>query len=108
MASGRMFRVLGSVEAVVDGVAVRLGGPKQRSVLAVLLIHGGRSVSPSTLIDEVWGARPPATAENTLQVYVSQLRRALGDDVLCRTAGGYELRLAPGSLDADVFESRTA
>lgn len=57
------------------------------------------------IVDELWGEKPPATAVKTVQVFVSQLRKALGEGVLETQPGGYELRVAPGALDAQRFES---
>ncbi len=71
------FRVLGPLEVVDDGVPLRLGGPRARTLLAALLIETGRFVSRDRLIDELWADEPPATAENALQVQVAALRRLL-------------------------------
>ena len=73
------FRVLGPLEAVRGGDPVRLGGRKQRSLLAAFVLHPGEFLSTDRLIDELWrGDDGGATAR--LQVHVSQLRKALGDD----------------------------
>jgi len=72
------FRVLGGLEVHDDdGRPVDLGGPKQRAVLAALLVALGRSVSVDQLQEQVWGDHPPANPETSLQAYVSNLRRAL-------------------------------
>jgi len=81
----------------------RWGGPRQRALLAILLLHRGEAVSSDRLIDELSGERPPATAAKTLQGYVSHLRKALGADVLLRRAGGYQL--VPERVDADRFDA---
>ncbi|MET0939306.1 MAG: helix-turn-helix domain-containing protein, partial [Gaiellaceae bacterium] len=57
-----------------------LGGNKQRGVLAMLVLRTGNVVSTDALIDGLWGERPPATAAKSLQVYISRLRKALGDN----------------------------
>src|SRR5262249_62131420 len=80
------------LEVLSNGARVRLGGPKQRTVLALLAAEAGRPVSVNTLIDGVWGDEPTAGARSTLQTYVSNLRTAIGD-VIVRDHGGY--RLAP-------------
>src|SRR5215212_2867723 len=85
-----------------------LGGPKQRAVLAVLLLHRGEVVSTDRLIDEVWGERPPVTAAKTVQVYVSNLRRALGNGLLVTQGRGYLLRTSAGQLDLDRFDALVA
>jgi WD40 repeat protein/DNA-binding SARP family transcriptional activator len=96
-------RVLGPVEVLSDGVVVRLGGPKQRTVLALLAVEVGTPVSVETLIDGVWGDEPTAGARSTLQTYVSNLRSALGD-VIVRDDGGYRLVADPECVDAVEFE----
>ena len=100
--------ILGPLEVTERGAPLLLGGAKQRAVLAILLLHGGQAISSERLINELWGERPPATAAKTLQGYVFHLRRALGDGVVAHPAGGYELELAPGQLDADEFERLAA
>jgi DNA-binding SARP family transcriptional activator len=64
------FRVLGPLEVEVDGHAASLGGPKQRALLAALLLDAGRVVSIERLVDAVWGEAPPATARHSVEVYV--------------------------------------
>ncbi len=98
------FGVLGPIEARVEGVAVPLGGPKQRALVAVLLLARSQFVSRDRLIDALWGERPPASAPHTLDAYVSRIRKLLGADRLTRSAGGYALNVAPGELDLDRFE----
>ncbi len=97
--------MLGPLEVVDQGRRVVLGGPKQRALLAILLLHRGEVVSSDRLIDQLWGERPPATAAKTLQGYVSHLRKALGDEVLFTRGGGYLLVAAPGQVDAECFEA---
>ena len=75
------FAILGPLEVTDEGARVPLGGQRQRAVLARLLVDAGRVVSVDRLIDDVWNSRPPATAHKTLQKYVSELRKALGQDV---------------------------
>ena len=82
------FRILGPIEVWSEGLQVRLGGVKQRALLAVLLLHRNEVVSVDRLIDELWGDRPPATAVKTVQVHVSQLRKALGRPAHVRRRGG--------------------
>ena len=89
-----------------------MGGARQRALLAVLLLHANETLSGTRLIDELWGDHPPATAAKTVQVYISRLRRALGDGsgdgMIATRDHGYELRLDPGRLDADQFERLVA
>jgi DNA-binding SARP family transcriptional activator len=109
------FRILGPLEALDEGRVVRLGGSKQRALLAVFLLHANETLSIDRLIDELWGERPPATAAKTVQVYISRLRKALagGEDdgsagVVATREHGYELRLDPERLDAHRFERLVA
>jgi predicted ATPase/DNA-binding SARP family transcriptional activator len=100
------FGILGPFEVTDDqGREVRrLGGRKQRAVLAILLLRAGEVVSSDRLIDELWGDRAPATAAKTLQVYVSNLRKALGEGVLVTRAGGYVLQVDQGGFDLQRFQ----
>jgi DNA-binding SARP family transcriptional activator len=92
---GLEYRILGPLEAVVaDGVPATLGGPRQRAVLAILLAHANEAVPMGRLIDGVWGDHPPETAENIVQGYVSQLRKALGRDVIGTRGRGYAVTSA--------------
>ena len=99
------FRVLGPLEVDAGDGPIPLGGPKQRAVLANLLIRANQVVPADTLIDALWGDDSPDKARNTLQTYVSNLRRPLGDDRLQGRPPGYVLRLEPIELDADRFDS---
>lgn len=98
------FRILGPLEAVEHGLSLPLGAGKQRALLALLLLHRGEVVPAERLIDELWGEHAPPTAAKSVQVYVSQLRKALGDGLLETRGGGYVLRLDPEQLDVDRFE----
>jgi DNA-binding SARP family transcriptional activator len=69
--------VLGPLRAAVDGEPAQLGGPRQRSVLARLVLAGGHVVSTDRVIDDLWEGEPPPKALASLQVHVSHLRRAL-------------------------------
>ena len=102
------FRLLGPLEALIDGNSVNLAAAKPRALLALLLLHRNRVVATETLIDELWGDDPPARATKTLQVYLSQLRKELGPERLVTRAPGYELRVAEGELDVDRFEKLAA
>jgi class 3 adenylate cyclase/DNA-binding SARP family transcriptional activator len=98
------YRLLGPVEALVDGRAVELGGPRQRGVLVVLLTQAGSLVPASRIIDAVWGDEPPASAANLVQRSVSQLRKALGREAIETRGAGYMARVEPDALDLHVFE----
>lgn len=97
------FRILGSLQVVAGERQIPLGGAQQREVLAILLLHRGEVVSVDRVVDELWGERPPDTATKTVQVYVSRLRKGLGDGVLVTRGGGYALELNGASVDADQF-----
>jgi predicted ATPase/DNA-binding SARP family transcriptional activator len=77
-------------------------------LLATLCLAPGEAVSTERLIDELWGEEPPETAANALQVHVSQLRKTLGGEVVRRRAPGYELAIAPESVDLVRFERLVA
>jgi predicted ATPase/DNA-binding SARP family transcriptional activator len=98
------FAILGPLEVTDEGARVPLGGQRQRAVLARLLVDAGRVVSVDRLIDDVWNSRPPATAHKTLQKYVSELRKALGQDVLRTESAGYLISIDREALDAARFE----
>ena len=106
------FRILGPLEVLEEGRSLPLGGPRQRAVLAVLLLHANEVVSSERLIDELWGEEPPKTADATLRVYVSQLRKTLESrgsgagkrQVLESRARGYLVRLGADDLDLTRFE----
>ena len=117
------FRILGSLEVCDRDRTLRLGGDKQRALLAVLLLHANEVVSADRLIDDLWGARPPPAALKALQAHVSRLRKALdteagelrddngdrspvgSDGVLVTRGHGYLLCVARGELDLDRFRA---
>ena len=100
-------KILGPVEATVDGRSVTLAGRKPRALLAMLALNAGSAVSSERLIDGLWGDEPPASATKLVQLYVSQLRKALvdcGDGAAIVTRrNGYELRIEPDAVDAERF-----
>jgi basic membrane lipoprotein Med (substrate-binding protein (PBP1-ABC) superfamily)/DNA-binding SARP family transcriptional activator len=100
------YRILGSLDARSNGRVADLGPPKQRAVLAVLLLHAGEIVPSDRLIELVWGDDPPRTAAHSIQIYVSGLRSALegiGGEILT-TPPGYTLSADPESIDGVRFE----
>ena len=98
------FRLLGPLEVSEDDRPLALGGDKQRSVLAILLIHANELVTPDQLIDQIWGGAPPARAGKNVQVYVSRLRKVLDPERLATHAGGYVLHVEPQEFDVARFE----
>jgi WD40 repeat protein/DNA-binding SARP family transcriptional activator len=99
------FKLLGPLEAVRGADRVALGGPKQRLVLALLLIRANQVVSTERLIDEIWEEDPPDAARPSLQSYVSHLRKALGPDRLEGRTPGYVLHASDDEVDARRFEA---
>lgn len=103
----------GAVRAVLDGVPVDLGGPRQRAVLGRLVAAGGRTVSSDRMLDELWAGQPPPTASGSLQVYISRLRSALEPDrvkrrpaaVLVSVPPGYAIDLPAEAVDTWQFAS---
>lgn len=104
-------RLLGPLEVRVDGAVVDVGGPRARSVLALLALSAGTALTTRRLVEVLWDTAPPQAAANTVQVYVSRLRRALcppGMESPLRTVpGGYLLALPPEAVDVLAFEGLT-
>ena len=104
------FGILGPLQVTKGGRVLPLGGPKQRALLASLLIERDRVVARDHIVDALWGDRPPASAANSVHVYVSKLRRLLGDEergngsVLRTEPPGYLLRVPASTVDATEFE----
>ncbi len=102
------MRVLGPMEASAGGRPLPLGGGKPRALLAMLALQAGSPVSTDHLIEGLWGESPPATASKMIQIFVSQVRKALdttNDAGRLVTRGrGYELRIDADDVDALRFE----
>lgn len=102
------FRILGSLSVVGNGRVAALGPPKQRALLAILLTRIGEVVPVERLIELLWGTAAPRTADHSIQIYVSDLRRAFeplgGSDRLVTRQPGYVLDVDPDSVDAWRFE----
>ncbi|HJU52568.1 MAG TPA: BMP family ABC transporter substrate-binding protein [Acidimicrobiia bacterium] len=100
------FRILGTLRAEVDGKPVDLGPPKQRALMALLLLHGNQVVATDRLVDLIWGEVAPRTAAHSVQIYVSALRKLLGDEKRIEThAPGYLLKVLPQELDSLQFQA---
>jgi predicted ATPase/class 3 adenylate cyclase/DNA-binding SARP family transcriptional activator len=103
-----IFRILGPVKAHAGGPELALGGHRQLSLLAFLLVNPNRAVSADTLTDAIWGPDRPA-GDNRLQMAITRLRKALEplnppDGPRLRTvSGGYLLALGAEELDAEIF-----
>jgi DNA-binding SARP family transcriptional activator len=102
------FRLLGPLEVSDDDRPLALGGVKQRSVLAILLIHANELVTTDQLIDEIWGGAPPAKAAKNIQVQVSRLRKELDSGRLTTGPGGYVLHIGADESDVARFERLAA
>ena len=104
------FRLLGALEVSAGEVPADLGPPKQRALLAILVLHAGEIVPSDRLIELLWGERPPRTASHSIQIYVSNLRKAfegLGAiGVLSTRSPGYQLDAHADSIDIRQFEAR--
>ena len=102
------YRLLGPIEAGINGHALDIGGQKQRALLTVLLLSANEPVSREVLIDRLWGECPPAGAQHTLEVYISRLRKTLkpaADGAVVLTRPGAYLLRAPGErIDVRRFE----
>ena len=88
------FRILGPLDVLDGSRVVSLRGQRKRAALAILLLHLNQVVSAERVIDELWGERAPPTALQTVRVFVSQIRKALGSDLVRTLPGGYALDLA--------------
>lgn len=112
VSDGVEFRILGPLEASDAGRPLRLGGPKQRALLALLVLSANEVVTTERLVDELWGEDAPPTAAKIVQNSVSQLRKLLdgegahdqGAGAVITRDGGYALRVRPGELDLDQYE----
>ena len=99
------FRILGPLEVVGEQGPLRLGGPKQRATLAILLLNANRVVSVDRLADDLYSGAAPVTAVTQVQRQISELRKALTDESIIETrTPGYVIRLDPGQLDLHHFE----
>jgi YVTN family beta-propeller protein len=99
------FKLLGPLEAFEGGRSLDLGGSRQRALLTVLLLRRREVVTIDRLIDELWGERAPPTAAKTVHVYVSRLRKELGEGLIVTRGRGYVAAVEPGQLDLDLFDS---
>jgi DNA-binding SARP family transcriptional activator len=110
MSGGRLdFRILGPLALRMDGELVPVGGPKQRALLALLLLSANRVVSRDRLIEELFAGQSVNSADHALRNHVSRLRKTLqdggyGTPRLAARTPGYLLRVEPGELDLDRFE----
>ena len=97
-------RILGPLEVAAGSSVVALGGPKQRAVLAHLIVRANELVPAESLVDLIWEDEPPDTARSIIHTYISLLRKAIGQDRIVGQAPGYRLHLEPAELDATRFD----
>ena len=102
------FRILGPLEVDDGENPLDLGRPKQRALLALLLIHAGAVVSADKLADDLWAGEPPDDPAAALQVQVSRLRKVLGSAAVASRKPGYRLAVDAGDVDAGRFEALVA
>ena len=101
---GVEYRLLGPLEVLVDGRPARLGAPRHRGMLVLLLTQANAVVPAQRMIDELWGEEPPASAVNLVQGAVSHLRKILGREAIATRGAGYALSVEPDALDLQRFE----
>ncbi|MEQ4715629.1 BTAD domain-containing putative transcriptional regulator [Nonomuraea sp. B19D2] len=106
------FRLLGSVEIVLNGKPIGISAPRQEIMLSMLLLDSNQVVSVRRLIDALWDADPPSTAKSQVQFTVSALRRLLGHSdgsgVITTRSPGYLIHVSDDALDVKVFERLAA
>jgi DNA-binding SARP family transcriptional activator len=102
------FRVLGPLEVVGDDGPIAISAPKQRALLALLIIHVGQVVSVDRIVDALWGATPPRTVEDSLFNTVGRLRARIGAETIVQRPPGYMLAAPPESVDAVRFKRMLA
>jgi len=111
-------RVLGPLEARVNGRSIAPTAGKARQILALLALEASQVVTVPTLIEELWGMQPPRSALTTLQTYILRLRRLIGSalagdeatakDLLVTRCGGYLLNVQRGDVDVHAYEQLSA
>ena len=105
IAAGFELRILGPVRALRADCDLALGGPKQRAVLALLVVNAGRAVPAEQLAEELWRGNTPPGAAKTLRSYISRLRALLDPEAtVSARGGGYAINVQPGHVDAARFE----
>jgi DNA-binding SARP family transcriptional activator len=105
------FAILGSLEAAASGTPIPITAPKQRAVLATLLIDANNDVPVDRLTQYVWDGRPPVAAQTTLQSYIYRLRqllRPIRDVELQTSSASYMLQVDPGKVDVWAFKNHVA
>jgi DNA-binding SARP family transcriptional activator len=105
------FRILGPLEVLVGGVSLPVSAPRERALLAALVLDANRVVSMNRLVSIMWDGLPPETARNQVQICVSSLRRIFAQSgighVIRTCPSGYQLDVIDGTIDAAQFDERT-
>ncbi|HKN46059.1 MAG TPA: AfsR/SARP family transcriptional regulator, partial [Propionibacteriaceae bacterium] len=96
--------LLGPVEVTQSGRRIRLSGPKQLALFAMLALNAGRSVPVDRLVDALWGDSNPSDGVNALQHQVSRLREAVGREYVSWQGSGYALQVPVDAVDVQRFE----
>ena len=97
--------MLGPLEVLADGRRVRIARGREGALLAILAINAGHPVAVDRLVDELWDGEPPEHAAKSIQIYVSRLRKALGNELIATTGGGYLHLPVSGLLLDRVIEA---
>jgi branched-chain amino acid transport system substrate-binding protein len=99
------FRLLGLLEVVGDAGPVQIVRGRESQLLALLLLHRNEPLSADEIVDELWADQAPENARQSVRIYISRLRKALGSDRIETTAAGYRILVAEGELDLDGVEA---
>src|SRR5260370_34117778 len=102
------FRILGPIEVSDGAHTLELGGLRERTLLACLVLSANHVISTALLSDELWAGHPPPHSETTLRVYIARLRRALGTgaEALVTHRLWYQLKIASAELDGNRFGAK--
>jgi DNA-binding SARP family transcriptional activator len=101
------FRILGPLAVSGPDGPIAVDAGKVRALLELLLLHANEVIPGDRLVDSLWGDAPSESAEHAIEVYISRLRRALGQERIERQAPGYRIVIQPGELDLHRFEALT-
>ena len=104
MRRGQVIRVLGPIDLLTPDGVRSVGSRQARRLLGVLVVAAGRAVSTDQVRYALWGEQPPPSADNTLQTYISRLRRLLGSGAIRRADHSYRLVVGRDQIDAVQFE----
>ncbi|MEV4432059.1 AfsR/SARP family transcriptional regulator [Streptomyces sp. NPDC049555] len=112
-AAGMEFGILGPLQVTAGGRQVPVGGPRQRTILAMMLLAQGQVVSVDRLVDVVWDGRPPATARTQVAICIAGLRKTFkaagcAEDAIVTVHPGYLLRMSGHRIDAGDFSALVA